>query len=80
MKTTIELPDELFFKVKVFAAEQRCSLKEVLTQALQRFIQSPPEAEEANRKRALKKLLKAMRAQNTEPMIPLTRGAIYAER
>jgi hypothetical protein len=80
MKTTIDLPDDIFLKAKVFAAEQRITLKEVLVQALQRFMQTPPEAEEKKRKAAMKKLLKAMQASNTEPMVPLTRDEIYADR
>lgn len=77
MKTTIELPDELFLKAKILAAERRTTLKEVLVQALQRFMQHPPEAEETQRKATMKKLLKGMRASNTEPMVPLKRGAIH---
>lgn len=80
MKTTIDLPDDIFLKAKVFAAEQRITLKEVLVQALQRFMETPPEAEEKKRKAAMKKLLKAMQASNTEPMVPLKRDEIYAER
>lgn len=80
MKTTIDLPDDIFLKAKVFAAEQRTTLKEVLVQALQRFMQTPPETEEKQRKATMKKLLKAMQASNTEPMVPLTREEIYAER
>jgi hypothetical protein len=52
----------------------------VLIQALQRFMQTPPEAEEKKRRAAMKKLLKAMQASNTEPMVPLTRDEIYADR
>ncbi len=80
MKTTIDLPDDIILKAKVFAAEQRITLKEVLIQALQRFMQTPPEAEEKKRRAAMKKLLKAMQASNTEPMVPLTRDEIYADR
>lgn len=80
MKTTIDLPDDIFLKAKIFAAEQRTTLKDVLVQALQRFMQTPPEAEAKKRKADLKKLLKAMQASNTEPMVPLTREEIYAER
>jgi hypothetical protein len=80
MKTTIDLPDEIFLKAKVFAAEQRITLKEVLIQALQRFMQTPTETEDKQRKATLKRLLKSMQASNTEPMTPLTREEIYAER
>jgi predicted transcriptional regulator len=80
VKTTIELPDELFLKVKVIAAERRLTLKDLLVQALQGYLQASPEAEAKKRKATMKKLLKAMRATNTEPMVPLTREEIYAER
>ena len=80
MKTTIELPDDIFLKAKLLAAARHTSLKDLFTQALQRFMQAPPEAEEKQRQEALKKLLKAMQASNTEPMVPLTREEIYAER
>jgi len=80
MKTTIDLPDDIFLKAKVFAAEQRTTLKEVLVQALQRFMQTPPEAEEKARKTAGACLLKALQASNTEPMVPLKREEIYADR
>lgn len=80
MKTTIDLPDDVFLKAKVFAAEHRTTLKDVLVQALQRFMQTPPEAEVKARKATMTKLLKAMQASNTEPMVPLTREEIYAER
>lgn len=80
MKTTIDLPDDIFLKAKVFAAEQRTTLKEVLVQALQRFMQMPPEAEEKQRKAAGARLLKALQASNTEPMVPLKREEIYDDR
>ncbi|MBL9146683.1 MAG: hypothetical protein JNM99_23575 [Verrucomicrobiaceae bacterium] len=80
MKITIDLPDDIFLKAKVLASEQRTTLSEVLVQALQRFMQTPPEAEEKQRYDVGALLLKAMQASNTEPMIPLTREEIYAER
>ena len=79
LKTTIDLPDEIFLKAKVLAAERRTTLKNLLVQALQRFMQTPPDAEEKKRKATFKKLLKVMQASNTEPMVPLTREEIYAE-
>jgi predicted transcriptional regulator len=77
VKTTIELPDELFLKAKMLAAERRITLKEIMVQALSLFTQTPPEAEEKKRKAALKRLLKGMKAANTEPMAPLKRDEIY---
>ena len=46
-------------------------------QALNLFTQSAPEAEEKKRKAALKRLLKGMKASNTQPMTPLKREEIY---
>ncbi len=77
MKTTIDLPDDLFLKVKVLAAERRTTLKDITIQALNQFTQTSPDAEEKKRKAVMKRLLKAMQASNTEPMVPLTREEIY---
>jgi predicted transcriptional regulator len=77
MKTTIELPDDLFLKVKVLAAERSTTLKDIVVQSLQMFIRSPAEMDEKKRKAEVKRLLKAMQASNAEPMVPLTREEIY---
>lgn len=77
MKTTIDLPDELFQKIKILAAERSTTFKELVVQALKLITQTAPEAEEKKRQQALKRLIKAMQAGNTEPMVPLTREEIY---
>ncbi len=77
MKTTIDLPEDILVKAKVFAAAQRTTLRELVVEGLKRVTETPPEAEQAKRKAALKRLLKAMQASNTEPMVPLTREEIY---
>jgi predicted transcriptional regulator len=77
MKTTIELPDDLFQRAKVISAERGTTLKEIMVQALKLWMRSPAEDEEAVRQATLKRLLKAMRAANSEPMVPLTREEIY---
>lgn len=77
MKTTIELPDDLFHKAKILAAMRRVTLKEIMVQALSQFTQTPPENEEKQRKAALKRMLKRMKALNSEAMIPLKRGEIH---
>lgn len=77
MKTTIDIPEDLFLKVKVLAAERRITLKEIMVQALSRFTQTPTESEEKKRKAALKRLLKDMKASNTLPMKLLKREEIY---
>jgi len=73
MKTTIELPDETFRKAKVLAAERRTTLKEVVTEALDRFLESSGGNTERTRKANLKRLLADMQAANTAPMVPLSR-------
>lgn len=77
MKTTIELPDEIFRKAKVAAAEQHTTLKELITQALENHLGKPSPSEEKKRQTALKRLLKQMQATNTEPMRPLKREEIH---
>lgn len=77
MKTTIEIPDDLFQKVKVLAAERGTTLRDVVAQALQQWLRTPTEDEEKKRKATVKRLLRAMQASNTAPMKPLTREEIY---
>lgn len=77
MKTTIELPDDIFLQAKTLAATRQTTLKELFVLALRRFMQTPTDEDEKKRKAGMKKLLQAMRASNTEPMRPLTRGEIY---
>jgi hypothetical protein len=74
MKTTIDLPDDVFLKAKILAAERSMTFKEVVVQGLKLMTEAPPAAD---RKAALKRLLKAMQAGNTEPMVPLKREEIY---
>ena len=77
MKTTIDLPDELFQRAKVLAAERGMTLKDIMVQSLKQWMHTPPEAEEKKRKARMKQWLKAMQASNTEPMKPLKREEIY---
>ena len=44
MKTTIEMPDDLFRKAKAVAALHGQSMKDLITQLLQREIGAPPAA------------------------------------
>lgn len=77
MKTTIDLPDDVFLKAKTVAAERRTTLRELVIQGIQLVTQTPPEAEEKQREAALERLLKGMKATNTEPMLPLRREDIH---
>jgi uncharacterized coiled-coil protein SlyX len=77
MKTTIELPDDVFLKAKILAVERRMTFKDVVIQGLKLVTETPLETDLEARKVALKRLLKAMQASNTEPMVPLVREEIY---
>jgi len=77
MKTTIDVPDEVLIKAKVFAAARRTTLREMVVQGLRQVMDAPLADEEKQRKAAIQRLLKAMQAGNTEPMVPLKREEIY---
>ena len=77
MKTTIELPDDLFNKIKGLAAERSTTLKDVIVQALNHFALTDAAAEERKRKAIGRRLLKSLQASNTEPIVPLKREEIY---
>jgi hypothetical protein len=77
MKTTIDLPDDVLIKAKIFAAERRTTLRELVVEGLKRVTEIPTEDEKEKRRAAFERLLKAMQASNTEPMIPLKREEIY---
>ena len=77
MKTTIDVPEEVLVKAKVFAAARRTTLRELVVQGLKQVMNAPLADEEKQRKAAIQRLLKGMQAGNTEPMIPLKREEIY---
>jgi hypothetical protein len=79
IKTTIDFPDELLHRAKVVAAERRTTLRELVIRGLEAVtcVEASEEMKESEQKRAFKDLLQAMRASNTEPMIPLSREEIY---
>jgi predicted transcriptional regulator len=74
MKTTIDFPDELLHRVKVIAAERRTTLKDLMVQALRHITEPPPEVVDKERKETFRRLLREMKASNTEPMNPLARN------
>lgn len=77
MKTTIDLPEELFLETKVLAAQRKTTFRELVIQGLQSIKQhSEQQALEDRRAKAVR-LLAALQAQNTEPMVPLKREEIY---
>ena len=77
MKTTIDLPDDIFQRVKVLAAERSTTIKDIMVCALNQWMRTPTDDEEKQRKARMKELFKAMQASNTEPMVPLKRSEIH---
>lgn len=78
MKTTIDFPDELLHRAKIVAAQRRTTLRELVVKGLETVTSDLGDEERHNeRKKTFTRLLKAMRASNTEPMVPLTREEIY---
>jgi predicted transcriptional regulator len=77
MKMTIELPDELFQQAKIMAAERGMTLKDIMVQSLKLWFRTPTEDAEKKRQATVKRLLQAITASNTEPMIPLKPEEIY---
>lgn len=74
MKTTIELPDDILRRAKIAAAERDTSLKDLFTQALERFLTTPSKQDN---KETLRQLLEKMKASNSEPMKPLSREDLH---
>lgn len=77
MKTTIDLPDEIFHKAKVLAAHRRSTLKDLVIRALVDYLRDSNESDVQQRRADLKKLLESMRATNISPIEPLKREDIY---
>lgn len=77
MKTTIDLPDEVFPAAKMRAAEQRTTLRELMIQGLRQVLATPAAEQENQRRAALARILKTTSATNTIPMVPLRREELY---
>jgi hypothetical protein len=77
MKTTIDLPDQVLVRAKVFAAEQRTTLRDLVVRGLKLVTETPEPDDEKQRKAAIRRVLENMQASNTEPMVPLKRGETY---
>jgi len=76
MKTTIDLPDEILHRAKIVAARRKTTVKALVIEGLTHSLSSPVDSEALRRKRA-DRLLVALRAENTEPMKPLSREEIH---
>ncbi len=78
MKTTIDLPDDLLLRAKIAAAQRKTTLRALVVMGLEAVTSGASnDTKEKERKKTFKRLLKAMQASNTEPMVPLTREEIH---
>ncbi|MCC5843988.1 MAG: hypothetical protein JJU05_07040 [Verrucomicrobia bacterium] len=79
MRTTIDVPDEMFHAAKVLAAQRKTTLRELVLAGLDQVMQNPVDREAIRRKRA-ESFLEALDADNHEPVAPLSREEIYNQR
>jgi hypothetical protein len=77
MKTTIDLPDELFREAKVLAARRNTTFRELVIEGLLGVKEQSEKLASEDRRAKGARLLAALQAQNTEPMVPLKREEIY---
>jgi hypothetical protein len=77
MRTTMEIPDDIFKKAKLRAVQEGVALKDVVTRALVREL-TPGSANATLRKARAGRLFKELdRAGNTRPVGRLNRKEIY---
>ena len=77
MRTTFDIPEEVFKKVKLKAVEEGVSLKVVVTRALQREVQSQALGGQERRKRAQRLFAAFDKARNVKPVGRLRREELY---
>jgi len=77
MKTTLDLPDEMLHQAKIIAAQRKTTLKELVIQGLLHVTQTVPDQAGQKRREAMQRLIAGLQAQNTEAMVPLTRGEAH---
>ena len=78
MKTTLDLPEDVLTQAKVYAAQHRTTLKELVAEGLRRVIR-PSEGEvEAAQKNRSDRLIAALKdLGNKGAVVPLRREEIY---
>lgn len=77
MRTTLDIPDEIFKKAKLQAVHEGVALKDVITRALEREF-APAGGDAAMRKARARRLFTVLdRARNTRPAGRLKREEIY---
>ena len=77
MRTTFDIPDEVFKKVKLKAVQEGVSLKDVVTRALEREAKSETITLKERKQRAERLFSALDRARNKRPVGRLKRDELY---
>ena len=77
MRTTFDIPDEVFKKVKLKAVDEGVSLKDVVTRALEREVRSETISAKERKQRAERLFSAFDRARNQQPVGRLKREELY---
>jgi hypothetical protein len=80
MKTTIDVPDELLTRAKIYAAQHKTTLKDLVLEGLLQVTAQSPAAVRDLRQRNAERLIESLQAHNTKRMQPLSRDEIYNRR
>ena len=77
MRTTLDIPDQLFKKAKLKAVHEGMALKDIVTRALERDLASPVSDTDTRRARADRLFAALDQARNTQPVGRLNRDEIH---
>lgn len=77
MRTTLDIPDDLFKMTKLKAVQEGVALKVVVTRALAREVAAPAADLAARRGRAQRLFAALDNARNDSPVGPLNREELY---
>ena len=77
MRTTLDIPDQLFKKAKLKAVHEGMALKDIVTRALERDLASSVSDTDTRRARADRLFAALDQARNTQPVGRLSRDEIY---
>lgn len=77
MRTTLDIPDDLFKMTKLKAVQEGVALKVVVTRALEREVAAPAADLAARRRRAQRLFAALDKSRNDSPVGPLNREELY---
>lgn len=77
MKTSIDLPDDLFHLAKSVAADRGMTFDDLIIEGLLHVINRASSMEFGIRMEEMKRLVASLKATNSEAMTPLKRKAIF---